>query len=72
MALKEMRLKKGFTQVDVGKRLNIGQSTVAMWESGANMPRADKLLALARLYECTVEELLAENGNDGGDSAHEV
>lgn len=43
--------------------MNVGQSAVAMWESGKNMPRADKLPALAKLYGCTIDDLFREQGD---------
>ena len=46
------------TQMDVATALNIGRTTVAMWETGESMPRAEKLIQLAKLFNCTVDELL--------------
>jgi transcriptional regulator with XRE-family HTH domain len=33
---------------------------VCQWENGDALPKADKLVAIAKLYGCTVEELLKE------------
>ena len=56
-ALKELRKRAGLNQADVAAALDIQQSTVAMWESGENKPRADKLPEIAKLYNCTIDDL---------------
>ena len=58
--LKERRIKAGLTQQEVGDRVGVGTSTVGMWESGANQPRASTLISLAKLFGCTVDELLGD------------
>lgn len=60
MGFKATRIAAGFTQEMAATALGIRRSTVAMWESGRSLPRADKLQALARLYGCTVEDLLKD------------
>lgn len=56
-ALKELRNRAGLSQSDVAAALNIKQTTVSMWESGDNKPRAALLPAIAQLYGCTIDEL---------------
>lgn len=58
MNIKEYRMSKGLTQTQVGDKLGISRTTVAMWEAGLSMPRTDKLQELSNLYECTVDDLL--------------
>lgn len=56
--LKEMRLKANLLQQDVADALKINRSTVAKWETGETLPRADKLMDIAKLYGCSVDDLL--------------
>ena len=58
--IKWMREQKGMTQVHLAQYLGIGQSTVAMWESGESMPRADKLPELARVLGCSIDDLFRD------------
>lgn len=58
MNLKLVRTKAKLTQAQVAAALNVNQSAVAYWETNRAKPRADKLPALARLFGCTIEELL--------------
>ncbi|APT75266.1 XRE family transcriptional regulator [Marinitoga sp. 1137] len=55
--LKIYRLKKGLTQKELAKLLNVQQNTVAMWETGKSKPPIDKALKIARILGTTVEEL---------------
>jgi transcriptional regulator with XRE-family HTH domain len=60
-AMKERRLRGGIpTQKEVAKILKVKASAVSKWEQGLAKPRADKLSTLARLYGCSIEELLSD------------
>lgn len=58
--IKRLRVSRNLTQEEVAKALDVARATVAMWESGKSKPRADTLLKLAKLYQCTVDDLLSE------------
>lgn len=55
-----MRIKANLLQQDVADALKINRSTVAKWETGETLPRADKLIDIARLYGCSVDDLLSD------------
>jgi len=59
--MKKTRIASGLTQTDVAKELGLNQSTVSMWETGTSMPNPRLLPEIAKLYHCTVDELLAES-----------
>jgi len=62
--MKERRLRGAIpTQREVAEILGVKPSAVSKWEQGITLPRADKLLVIAKLYGCTVEELLTDNVN---------
>lgn len=56
--IKELRVEYGYTQDSLGKKLGKGGSTVRMWELGKNAPDGDTLVALAELFDVTVDYLL--------------
>ena len=58
MDIRNRRLSKNLTQQDIAEALNVSRTTVTMWETGETSPRVDKLPKLARILECTVDELL--------------
>lgn len=52
--LKELRLKKGLTQTELGKKLGISQKSYSHWESGKTEPSLENLIKLADLLEVSV------------------
>lgn len=56
--LKELRQKKGLTLQQVGDVFGITRASVAGWERDESRPDQDKLPALARLFDTTLEYLL--------------
>lgn len=60
MTLKERRLSVGLRQVDVAKKLRVDQAAVSKWESGQNTPLRKHKEKLAKLYGCTVDELISD------------
>lgn len=60
--MKERRLRGAIpTQRVVAEILGVKPSAVSKWERGLAKPRADKLVAIAQLYGCTVEQLLEDD-----------
>ncbi len=57
--IKRLREAAGITQEKLAQEIDVGRSTVAMWETDTNFPRADKLPILARILGCTIDELLS-------------
>lgn len=58
MNIKKMREKKDITQQELATVLGVSQSTVAMWETNNSLPRTEKLPAIAKALDCTIDELL--------------
>lgn len=57
--IKELRLKKGLTLEEVGKKVGVGKSTVRKWETGmiANMKR-DKIALIAKALDTSPSYLM--------------
>lgn len=56
--LKQKREELAVTQEWVALKLGVKRNTVCQWESGARFPKKDKLVQLAQLFSCSIEELL--------------
>ena len=56
--LKEHRLRCQMTQEFVAESLGVSRQAVSKWETGAADPSTSNLLALARLFGVSAEELL--------------
>jgi len=58
MTLKERRVAAGLRQTDVAKKLRVDQAAVSKWESGENTPCRKHQEKLAKLYGCTIEDII--------------
>ena len=56
--LARLRRAQNITQEELAERLGVSRQAVSKWESDLTYPETDKLLALSRLYGCTVDYLL--------------
>ncbi len=59
--LKELRMKHGFTQRHVAKRVNVAPSVVSGYETGEKTPSMEVLISLSYLYNCSTDFLLGKN-----------
>lgn len=51
------RARADLTQEELALRLGTTKSTVSMWESGGQIPGADKICAIAQALGCTPNDL---------------
>ena len=59
--IRELRQKKELSQEELARLLGVDRSSVAKWETGNNLPRAEKLMMLATIFGCSLDELLGRN-----------
>lgn len=62
-----LRKEKNLTQSDLSDTLCVTPQAISKWESGKSLPEINQLIALANLYNVTVDEILS--GERAGDSA---
>lgn len=66
MQMSYARRRAGLRQRQVAEALGVSLGAVAMWDTGARKPRTDMLPKIAKLYGCTVDELLREDNSETG------
>ena len=59
-ALKEHRTRCHMTQEFVAEHLGVSRQAVSKWENGTSDPSTSNLLALAKLYSISPQELLQQ------------
>ena len=64
MNLKNLRNQHGYTQEDVAEHLQVSRQAVAKWEKGESIPDIENCMALAKLYNVTLDNLV--NFDDAG------
>lgn len=57
--LRKLRKKKGLSQIQLGNRMFVNNSTVARWENGSRLPDAAMIIRLAKVLEVDVGTLLS-------------
>lgn len=60
--IRELRKAQKLSQQELAARLRVDRSTIAKWETGTNSPRIDKLRQLAKVLNCSLEDLVPEKG----------
>lgn len=65
--LKSLRINKHMTQQELAKHLGISRATVAGYETKGKQPDYDKLIALSKLFNVSVDYLI---GNTSKSSNH--
>ncbi len=53
-----LREDKGYTQIELAKKLNISNKTISKWENGRGIPDPSMLIPLSEILEISVNELL--------------
>ena len=62
--LKDIRTKKGLTQQETARRLNITQSTYSGYEAGKYEPNIEMLKALSDLFNVSIDYLVNNNNKN--------
>lgn len=55
--LQKLRKEKNLSQEQLANLLEVSRQSVSKWESGLTYPEMDKLLALCKIFGCTLDEL---------------
>lgn len=61
MSFKSARVKAGISLGDAANALEVSRTSIWLWETGKGMPLSEKLLRMAKLYGCSVDELLRKD-----------
>lgn len=56
--LKELRIEKGLSQMQLALKLNVSQSAIAKWELGKTEPTASAIIAIAKFFDETTDYIL--------------
>lgn len=62
--LKGLREDKDMTQKELGKILNVANTTISSWELGATEPSIQHLKALSKIYDVSIDYLTGNELSD--------
>ncbi len=63
MRLKELRKKKGISQLRLATELNTTQNTISRYETGEREPGIDELIKIADYFNVSVDYLIGRTEN---------
>lgn len=66
------RNERSMTQNQLAEKLGVGYEAVSRMERGNIMPTIGKLIKLAEVFECPIDELLFETSSRAGEQAHVI
>lgn len=66
--LKIFRKKNGYTQEQIAEKIGVSRQAVAKWERGEALPDIENIVALADIYEVTIDSLVRNVAAYGGKS----
>lgn len=56
----KIRDERGYSDYRVAKETGIGAATISDWKNGITKPKLDKLFAIAKLFNVSLEDLCEE------------
>ena len=62
MRMKDLRISAGLSQKQLAELINIKRCNVTKWETGVTHPRAELLPKIAKVLNCSIDELLSDEG----------
>lgn len=62
--IKEFRHMEGLSQEGLAEKLNVSRQAITKWESDTGVPDIDNLIAISRLMEITLDELVLGEQNN--------
>ena len=54
----ELRKKNGYSQEELAEKLNVSRQSVSKWESNNTYPETDKIIQIANLFDCSMDDLI--------------
>ena len=58
--LMQLRRQKGWSQEELGEKLDVTRQTVSKWELGSTTPEMEKLIAMSELFGISIDELVKD------------
>ena len=56
--IKDLRLEKGLSQLQLGKLIGVSQKAVDYWERSVNEPKSSYIMALVNVFGISFDEFL--------------
>ena len=58
--IKELRIEKGFSQMQLAKLIGVSQKAIDYWERSVNEPKASYIISLVHTFDLTFDEFFSD------------
>lgn len=62
--LQNLRKKAGLSQEELAEKLEVSRQAVSKWETKEAVPDMEKIIAIAELFDCSIDDLVKDTIND--------
>lgn len=69
--IRKFRESYGLTQSQVAEKIGVSLDTVSRYETEKREPRASDLCQMAKLFSCSIDELLGRSGTHEASDVHQ-
>ena len=63
--IQKLRKENHMSQEQLAEKLNVSRQAVSKWESGSAYPEMDKIIAMTKLFNCSIDSLMNEEVTRG-------
>ena len=60
----ELRKKSGYSQEELAEKLGVSRQSVSKWESNNTYPETDKIIQIANIFDCSMDDLINDKVTD--------
>ena len=68
--IKEIRTQLQLTQADLARELHLTNKAVSTYKNGTALPKLDTLIAMSRLFNCSLDYLCGNEGPVSSDKSN--
>lgn len=58
VTIRKLRRSMDITQRDLAEKVGVERSTISKWETGTSVPRHKILIALSKVFKCSIDDLI--------------
>ncbi len=60
----DLRIERGMTQLELAEKLHYSDKSISKWEKGDSLPEISTLVAVAEIFEVTLDYLIKDHSQD--------
>ena len=58
--IKELRLERGLSQLNLGKLIGVSQKAIDYWERNVNEPKASYIISIVKAFDISFDEFFSD------------